>query len=342
MSMSESTCVRSAKRPQARQPRYFSDTSLFVTKDSEMKKYERRDADKKVDMKWGQFKLLSTEMEALLWFWDPVEVPNLKVVYAGAAPGNHFTILTSLFPSVEWFLYDPQPFSIEPNDKVHIFNCLFTDGLAKEWSGRKDVFFFSDIRSVCYREVSSEDNERGIWKDMQMQERWTLIINPYRASLKMRLPYFNPFNKRTVEYLYGYVMLQPFTGPTSTETRLIPIRDEDGKYFRTVYDVKEYEEKLFHHNTVIRETSDFRNSISGTTVKLMGGNFDVSLLTFIMERYAQRTGLFNGESPSTAFNVVLDLIVYVIEELSKACKRSKVEWCDKLLLQMYEGSVLES
>lgn len=319
----------------------FNERLLFLKESDEMKKYERRKSEQKLDMKWGQLKLLTSEMEALLWFWDSAAVPNLKVVYAGAASGNHFSLLSMLFPSIEWYLYDPQPFAIEPTNKIHIFNSLFTDEIAKEWSGRNDVFFFSDIRSVSHKEVSMEDNERGIWRDMQLQERWTLIINPYRASLKMRLPYFNAFNDRHSEYLYGHIMLQPFTAPTSTETRLIPVRDETGSYFRIKYDVKEYEERLFHHNSVTRESVNFRNPSSGCIIRKLNSYFDVTLFIFITDVYLTRTSAHKEKEKTERVNSTLDMVVFIIEELMKSCKGTKAEWTHALLQQMNDELNLE-
>src|SRR5437868_821867 len=63
---------------------------------------------------WGQRKLLLSEIEFLTIYWNAQEIPDPIVVYVGAAHGNHIPLLSEMFPSFEFHLYDPAKFNIEP------------------------------------------------------------------------------------------------------------------------------------------------------------------------------------------------------------------------------------
>lgn len=69
------------------------------------------------------------------------------LLYAGAAPGTHVKKLSALFPDVKFVLVDPAPFTVKETDRIRCRQELFTDEVAKEYAGRDDVLFISDIRS---------------------------------------------------------------------------------------------------------------------------------------------------------------------------------------------------
>ena len=62
---------------------------------------------------WGQLKLFTSELLFLTHYYDPSEVKDL--VYVGAAPGEHFTVLCKLFPSLHFHFYDSADF----NDQLY-------------------------------------------------------------------------------------------------------------------------------------------------------------------------------------------------------------------------------
>ena len=79
---------------------------------------------------------------------------------------------------------------------------------------------------------------------MKMQLGWWKIINPEFAMFKFRLPW----QKGKTMYPKGEIYIQPFPGPTSTETRLIVKKDAP----MIEYDNTKYESNLFYHNTISR------------------------------------------------------------------------------------------
>lgn len=219
------------------------------------KPYQRRTDAVKSTLHWGQRKLLLSEIEFLTILGRQALI-NSTVVYAGAAPGTHISILSSLFPSVFFILVDPAPFTVKASPKITIINSLFTDDLATTLSHtHQNIFFISDIRTADPSIDSPSSSEAKIKEDMQAQMRWHSLLNSKRSMLKFRLPWDN----LTSTYLAGEIRL-PVWGPqTTTESRLIT--DPDPSKTR-LYDHEKYEGQMFHFNTVTRH-SLYPHQISG-------------------------------------------------------------------------------
>lgn len=272
----------------------FTTSNILITPASPALPYRRRKLEDKTRNKWGQLKLLMTEVQFFTQYWDPKTVPNPVVVYAGAASGIHIPFLSSLFPTFTFHLYDPAKFDIQPTDKIFIYNEYFTDDVARQWSGRKDVFFVSDIRTVGWEkpDLTEEDIEEGVIRDMCWQQEWHDIIRPVKSHLKFRLPYTLSDTVTNLEYLYGHVYIQPWTGPSSTETRLVP----DG-HKRIVWDSVRYEQQNFFHNVIVRPNYKFKNPFTNTLVPIYSNqllnDYDSRLTSQIIIDYLNRFGVCN-------------------------------------------------
>lgn len=230
----------------------FDHKCLYLSDDDQRRVYHRRTNDSKTCIPWGQRKLLLVETLFLTLYVDRIENP--KIIYAGAAPGKHIEQLSKMFPTCEFYLWDPNDFHIKANKNIHIYQEYFTDEIAQKWSNRNDVFFISDIRTADYEKINnSEENEKQIMEDMFRQQKWYEIINPFKALLKFRLPYSDHNMPMKIKYLSGLLLKQSWAPQTSTETRLIP----DGKY--TEWDSIKYEEQMFYFNSIIRETFRYDN-----------------------------------------------------------------------------------
>ncbi len=253
-------------------------------------KYRRRQNEVKNTVHWGQRKLFLNELLFLSLFWKREKIKNLVVVYIGAAPGKHILFLASLFPQIEWHLYDPANFTIKPTDKIHIYQKFFTDETAEEWKKNENVFMISDIRSADPMTVGSVKFEQVVQKDMEQQQRWYMIMKPAEAMFKFRLPYPTETLK-TFEYLSGYVFKQPWAPQTSTETRLIPIKNKEGQVQKKKWDIIKYEEQMFHLNTVIREETIFQPLfVNGNFGKELVNDFDSNFEILSWIQYLKVSG----------------------------------------------------
>lgn len=225
----------------------LSEFSRILKDDSPRQKYERRTHVFKRALHWGQLKLILNEIEFLTLViqrkQEEKDERPITMVYAGAAPGHHMEYLQKLFPDVVFELYDPNDFVVEDNLTLRTHVQFFTDKDAAHWSEQpkeKYIVFCSDIRT----DPATPENVKA---NMDMQLRWWQIISPELAIFKFRLPW----EEGTTEYLDGDIYIQPYPGPTSTETRLIV---KKGAGMKT-YDNKKYEEQLFYHNIHCREVS---------------------------------------------------------------------------------------
>ena len=222
--------------------------------------YRRRKDEEKKSIAYGQRKLMLTLVQFITNFWDPEVVPNPKLVYAGAAPGTNIGIVSTMFPEIEFHLYDPRPFKIKLSDKIKTYQQYFTNEDAQKWADRDDIFFVSDIRTADYNKASDlDENEQQIMDDMQMQMEWYNIIKPVRGHLKFRLPYTGGNRPSHMEYLYGYVFKQCWAPQTSTETRLVPVYGNDGEPITKLWNCQKYQDQMFYHNVIVRESFCYDN-----------------------------------------------------------------------------------
>lgn len=212
-------------------------------------------------VKWGQLKLFAATLQILtLWDWETVSDPT--VVYAGAAEGWNVEILADMFPSVTWHLYDWREFNIAPHKKIHIHSGKetggdFNDEVAKSYAKIADqMLFLSDIRSSSVAEF--------VLQDMLDQARWVRIMRPRMSALKFHPPFPVAGESDDFPYLPGQILLQPFNGKASDETRLIIQGDED--LDDVIYSKKRYESQLFYHNMIIRSTPYYKNVTGGIEV----------------------------------------------------------------------------
>lgn len=227
-----------------------------ITFDMPRKIYRRRLDEIKNVIHWGQRKLFLTELEFLVMYFkkNPI-IPSGKkiiVVYAGAAPGIHSPLLSRMFNTVEFQLYDPAKFSplLDKWKNIHVHQEYFTDEIAHKWSSDNNpndiILFISDIRTANPAKMDNVEVEKRVFDDHVAQMRWYQIMKPTMTMLKFRLPWDNNITK----YLAGDIYIQPYPPATSTETRLII----DGPNAQIIdYDNKAYEEILFHFNTEQRE-----------------------------------------------------------------------------------------
>ena len=185
----------------------------------------------------GQRKLLIAEIEFI------AEYSHLSndVVYAGAGPGYHIVQLAELFPKKMFYLYDPREFAPELREakNVKLFKEYFTDKTAALY---KNSLFISDIRT------SGSNFEEEVMYNMDQQRKWCEIMKPIMASLKFRFPFFSSsLLEERIEYFTGRIMLQPWVGRDSAETRLWT---NCKKYKK--YDPQEYTEQMFYYNKCLR------------------------------------------------------------------------------------------
>lgn len=307
----------------------FTSDDLQINFKSQRKEYRERRGGDKSSIHWGQRKLLLSEIEFFAIYLD--KTVNPICVYAGAAHGNHIPLLSELFPSLTFHLYDPSHFNIGETDKIKIYKELFTDKIANYYRNIENVFFISDIRTIDYDTINKQqlaqvgitefDNkgspigdyklikiaktksaaevELGIWADMEIQQRWVLLMNPLHCLLKFRLPWtLRDANDipidRKVKYLKGTVFWQQWSPQSSTETRLKPIKNTKGQYELANWSILEYEQWCFYQNTEVRENTKFLNIFDNSTnphSSELLNDYDSTAEAYILQMYLNSIGI---------------------------------------------------
>ena len=224
----------------------------------------RYDASGKIDpyanQHIGQRKLLLAEVQFLTRY---AKASNMNVnrkaivVYVGAAPGHHLSMLSVMFPFAKFILYDTIEFSAFVIGDDHrfdirrkVFDVIECEGIRREYSGQDvDILFISDIRLTA----SAKDSfEIQVSHDMQIQREWIRYLVPVLSLVKFRLPYTLQHGEK-YEYLPGKLMFGIWPKPMSGETRLIVEMSDIEK--SQEYDFKSYEETLAFHNQCKRSAS---------------------------------------------------------------------------------------
>jgi len=253
------------KTPKQRLETLKAEISILLPKDAPRKQYDNRKStqEKLRLIHWGQRKLFMSE----LWFLTKYGDLGSCVVYAGSAPGTHIPFLSHLFPTHKFILVDPSDFDmkyvgeetvtvertknyIKNDNKIRAFQEYFDDDLAKDIANQHDdILFISDIRTADTKTQDQEMIEIMVYKDNVKQKDWINIMKPKKSLLKFRCPYPDRENgKKNLVMFDGDIYLQPWAGPTSTETRLIPY----DSLTEVEYDNVKYEEQLCYHNDVVR------------------------------------------------------------------------------------------
>lgn len=284
--------------------------------------YRSRRGEVKNTIKWGQRKLVLSTIQFFTLYWDPKEIPKPVCVYVGAAPGYTINIMSVLFPDIEWHLYDSAHFNRKlPKNNVTIYNRYFENDDIKLWAD-KDIFFISDIRDpeyeLCFsedlvvkpsleangtrRKLNKYDCDKVVLRDMLLQQKWVYEINPKFAHLKFRPPWAGDRykdKKAIFPYLQGHVYFQPWLGPSSTETRLVPARNEDGNYYAVNWDAQKFEDKLFYHNSMARNVFKYINPYTGDNSHIDGmeltDDWDSVYEATILSQYLEKVGSVNSQ-----------------------------------------------
>lgn len=98
------------------------------------------------------------------------------MVYAGAAPGNHIAALASLFPTLQFHLYDPRSMKITDDRSVTTYQTYFTDETATSYC-EDCVLFISDIRADHKHGESFEDTEKIVSHEYRFLSPFTHVLN---------------------------------------------------------------------------------------------------------------------------------------------------------------------
>ena len=299
--------------------KFHGEKDCFVCKNDKRMRYDESKIHHK-NVHWGQLKLFVSEFYTIIHHLNPKEVK--KILYIGAAPGEHIFPLSELFEDIEFHLYDSEKFDSRLKNKknIKIYKKYFNDRDLEEWKSKNnDYLLISDIRSLQYDpstrdKKSKQRNEMSVWSDMKLQEKWVMEMKPKVSLLKFRLPFAYDFVLRegkTRNYLDGKVLKQTYNKPSSSETRLLVTSFETKEW-----DLLQYEEQLSYHNSFLRGKSKFINPINDSQDPLyrkkgLENDFDSAYLYYCVIQF-----LRSIDQDVTTENVE-SIIDFIIDNMSE-------------------------
>ena len=236
---------------------------------------------------YGQRKLFMSEIEFLCHHAQHGDT----VVYAGAAPGTHITLLREMFASLNLTFILVDPAFTDADAARSTSQCVIVRDLfhaegtepncAAAYRTTPNVLFVSDIRcntSTDGHAPSQDDVDR----DMALQQECVRAMAPRAGMLKFRLPW----RRVTVPYIRGDLHLPVWGGQRTTECRLIFTREQafapDGTLNMTLYDAQRYENQMYFFNTNTR-VSRHPGTAAGTCQC-----YDCAAETAILAEYTTR------------------------------------------------------
>ena len=178
--------------------------------------------------------LLSNLLSQILFltlYWDTTLLPNPILLYVGSANCIHLNILSELFPTFEYHLYDTEPFdtSLLTNNKLKIYNKEFNNDDYEQWSSvNKRIFFISTALS------------------MNSQKKIIDNLNPNISFIRFSIPNIKSYN-----YFNGLIMFKQFNDSRTLDSNLIVFNSLSSNN----WDYNAYYNQLTYHNFLIRNSS---------------------------------------------------------------------------------------
>jgi hypothetical protein len=139
----------------------------------------------------GQFKLLVAEFE-FLKATDPSAYSF--IVYVGGAPGHHIPYLVKEFGRPV-LIVDPRPLAISHRMVTTIKVPTGVEFIQRKFTNRMAMALRAlgvPFVMICDIRVDEETDDKSVLRDAAYQSQWVILAKPYRASLKIRPPFYEP------------------------------------------------------------------------------------------------------------------------------------------------------
>ena len=328
--------------------RQFNPMKIFLTPISTEKDYKTgHDYDGKT-VKWGQLKLLMGEIIFLLDHCDASKYDDgIVFVVAGGASGEHYVVLLEMFPIIKRLdLWDSRDFShkldkYEREGRVRYYKEYMLEHRIKEVypliNRNEAIFFASDIRTVTNDGVdkglyTNAKKEYRIWFDDNMlQANFVRTLKPEASLLKFRLPYVlgedDLIKEDKLPYIKGIIYTQCFNGLKSSETRLVPIKGDDGELIENyIYSKSHHEKAMMYYNTEVRNSKyirwhNYTNNTSDIYDEQLVSCFDTCYVLYILDKYIYYIGE-EEEDRDIRYKFILELWRWILDLLKRTLTKN--------------------
>ena len=253
-------------------------------------KYMRRQGEVKTAETWPQRGRLLQVVEFLTRHGHL----SKSVVYVGVGADKVVPPLADLFPEHHFTIFAADGRTMSRITGVAVFADTLTDDVAETFSS--DTLFIGDLPPTT--------TEAGLAPVMLDQQRWTRIIRPAAALLRLKMPW----SKGSSQYLGGALMRPMYEGPTETQAYLVVTDSEaDATYEHGVW-----EDYMFHHNTFTRYHY-YEHPIDPVESGL-DHCYDCAAEIYVLKEFLAVT---RGVDEETADSEVVKLSAYLSRRLSR-------------------------
>lgn len=267
----------------------------------------------KKDLNRQEWSRLIEEIEFLTKHWNPEELTNPLLLVQGAYPGNHYKILSTMFPALEIELWGTQ--TMFETKRIKIVNENLLETQCNDYQ-RRDVIF------ICYLDLPEEasryeDKYQGFWlNQMTYQTGLLRALKPKLASLSFSLPV-------SVDGIYyrGYLTPSCLSSPEDDYEdricRLIPVLDQD-KFVRCSYSVDWFEQVLNYWNLAAKKGRLLRNPLNKTSYIVTNSGtlyfgIEICRLIDILHGYLVFCEQIDAQATET---IILDQILSLIQAIT--------------------------
>lgn len=259
----------------------------------------------------GQRKLLIDEI-LFLTIYSKAQDYIIYVVYDSISAISHITILSKLFPDLNFHVWDSNADlkgTKHESDRIKTFKREFKNEDALTY--RKE-YKEKGFRLIFICDIGTE--ESNLDKNNIKQSIWLDLMKPSMAMLKFKPPF--PEQNKTYEYCDGTIWVQAYGPRFSTETRLIVPEFKDASP-KKIYNLVDHENKMYFFNLIIRNFMTFtlpfklqddkgRDLVQGIT-----NNFDIAFEIYTWTQYLLKM------RKETDFNRLNSSIIKAMNETSR-------------------------
>lgn len=282
---------------------------------------------------WGQLKLLISHLQFLNYEWTNnskhLEMEKPELVYVGAAPGHHITVLAKMWSSFTFHLYDPQPLDerLLQMKNVIYYPKNFDDVDMERWRlhslQKKNLYLVFDNRDLRYtKDLPQVEKDQLLIADLRFQEKCVSTIKPFRSLLRIKFPsQFEPDEKKSEDekhfsFFDGIALKHAYCDKNCQDFSLI-VRDVEEV---RLWNLEEFSKAFQIHNEFTRQifyAAENTDTNKRFLCKDLGlkSDFDGMIFYSAVWDYASKFYPFSNSSRRPEYREIISFIRRILAEI---------------------------
>lgn len=263
-------------------------------------KYEKDYKNKSIS--FPKLTTLLSHLSFITLYWDFLEVP--KPIFL--VVGEFSEIICELYPQFIYHIYNKEQHNSNSENIIY-HNDEFTPN---DWTNRDNILFVSNLIEII--ESNFEETEAKNIDSLLIQQEWVNIIKPVKSLIKIRLPYNFKWQNPDFEYFNGILYLRQWVEDENTELSLVV----NNNYEIIKYNIKTYENLIFHHRKVVRQEDKYYNIFTENNEPIsislgLYNDYDSTATAYIISEYFKKYGQISDK------NSGIQLLKIILENVDK-------------------------